>query len=172
MGERKKTIIADNRASSPRSVSLHRVGLRPAPSSPLPSKRRGGRQGTGGISAAMKDRMQELRHVSWCLIVAATCSEGFGLPESPRKAKHSSVFAAGATVVVSERRSHFVRYQRRQRSVRVSRHQILPLINDRTSVIPAKTLLFSLAAREITLILVFATPSAFCRTGPTSRLRV
>lgn len=71
----------------PRSVSVRRVGLRPAPSAPLPSKRRGGRQGTGGLSAAMKDRMQELRHVSWCLIVAATCSGGgvFTLSETPEK---------------------------------------------------------------------------------------
>lgn len=69
--------------------------------------------------------------------------EGIRALRKPQKSKAELSFAAGATVVVSERRSHLVRYPRRQWSVRVSRHQILPLINDRTSVIPAKTLLFS-----------------------------
>lgn len=50
-------------------------------------------RGTGGISAAMKDRMQELRHVSWG---CNCCRHLFGgiraLRKPPRKAKQSSVW--------------------------------------------------------------------------------
>lgn len=84
-----------------------------------------------GFPPAMKDRMQELRHVSSCLIVAV--SFFFARIDAlwkPRKAERNSC-DRGSTLVFSVSRGDGAPL-----SVCVKRHQILPLINDRASVIP------------------------------------
>lgn len=134
-----KTITADIRASSP-PLGLspsRRSPPRSISTSPIQETRR-----TAGNRRAFRSHEGPHARTSTCKLVLNCCRHLFGWGGihavwNPRKAEIR--VAAGATVVVPDRRSHFVRYPL---GVRVNRHQILALINDRTSVIPAQTLLF------------------------------